>query len=288
MKVTENQKKEVKAKGCLFNRDSEDEFNVRIITENGVLTAEQTVCAARAAERFGAGTLTLTTRMTVELPGVKYENIEPLREFIAGCGLKTGGTGDRIRPVTACKGTTCIYGQIDTQAIAKKIHDTYFWQTEELPHKFKIAIGGCPNNCAKPDLNDFGLIGQSRPHIDTDLCRKCGKCERTCKMNAIRREGEEIVTDEDKCNFCGHCIRICPFSAISASEHGVKIVIGGKWGRQRRPATELPGIYTVDEAAEILGKTIAVFRKYGEKKERFSDMINRIGEETVRDEIVQN
>ena len=29
----------------------------------------------------------------------------------------------------------------------------------KLPHKFKIAVGGCRNNCVKPDLNDIGIIG---------------------------------------------------------------------------------------------------------------------------------
>ena len=36
----------------------------------------------------------------------------------------------------------------------RAIHDV------KLPHKFKIAVGGCPNNCVKPDLNDLGVIGQ--------------------------------------------------------------------------------------------------------------------------------
>ena len=33
-----------------------------------------------------------------------------------------------------------------------------------LPHKFKIAVGGCPNNCVKPDLNDLGIVGQRVPN----------------------------------------------------------------------------------------------------------------------------
>ena len=32
-------------------------------------------------------------------------------------------------------------------------------------HKFKIAVGGCPNNCVKPDLNDLGIIGQMVPKL---------------------------------------------------------------------------------------------------------------------------
>ena len=28
-----------------------------------------------------------------------------------------------------------------------------------LPAKFKIGVGGCPNNCVKPTLNDIGIVG---------------------------------------------------------------------------------------------------------------------------------
>ena len=35
----------------------------------------------------------------------------------------------------------------------------------KLPHKFKIAVGGCPNNCVKPNLNDLGIIGQRVPEF---------------------------------------------------------------------------------------------------------------------------
>ena len=45
-----------------------------------------------------------------------------------------------------------------------------------LPHKFKIAVGGCPNNCVKPNLNDVGIIGQRIPVVDTDMCKGCKKC----------------------------------------------------------------------------------------------------------------
>ena len=41
----------------------------------------------------------------------------------------------------------------------------------KLPHKFKIAVGGCPNNCVKPNLNDLGIIGQRIPHFKAELCK---------------------------------------------------------------------------------------------------------------------
>lgn len=67
-------------------------------------------CLADAAEKFGNGNLTFTTRLTVEVQGIPYENIEAFREFIAKEGLTTGGTGPKVRPIVSCKGTTCQYG----------------------------------------------------------------------------------------------------------------------------------------------------------------------------------
>ncbi len=49
----------------------------------------------------------------------------------------------------------------------------------------------------------------------------------------------------------------------------------------RRPANELDGIYSVEEAMEILEKVLLVYRKFGNEKERFGDMIDRIGFENV-------
>ena len=66
--------------------------------------------------------MTFTTRMTVELPGIAYEDIEPFRDFVAQEGMVTGGTGAKVRPVVACKGTSCVFGLYDTQALAKEIH----------------------------------------------------------------------------------------------------------------------------------------------------------------------
>ena len=50
----------------------------------------------------------------MELPGIPYEKIEDFKAFIAKEGMVTGGTGSRVRPVVACKGTTCVFGLYDT------------------------------------------------------------------------------------------------------------------------------------------------------------------------------
>ena len=172
--MTAEEKKALKGEGFLCNRDGA-RFNGRVITGNGVITAEHLAAVAEAAQRYGNGQVALTSRMTLEIMGIPYEHIEPLKAELAQAGLETGGTGAKVRPVVACKGTVCVFGLIDTQALGQELHERFYkgWRQVKLPHKFKIAVGGCPNNCVKPDLNDIGIEGQRVPEFHSDLCRGC-------------------------------------------------------------------------------------------------------------------
>ena len=145
----------VKGLGFLFDKRTQDRFNARVITRNGKVTAEENRAITEAAELYGTGEIAMTSRLTVEIQGVPYDNVEPLREHLAKAGLETGGTGSKVRPVVSCKGTTCQYGLIDTFELSEEIHERFYrgYHNVMLPHKFKIAVGGCPNNCVKPDLN---------------------------------------------------------------------------------------------------------------------------------------
>ena len=132
----------------------------------------------------------MTTRLTVEIQGIPYRNVDALIQFLAMAGLETGGTGSKVRPIVSCKGTTCQYGLIDAYSVSEEIHERFYkgYRDVKLPHKFKIAVGGCPNNCVKPNLNDLGIIGQKVPVLNTDKCRGCKVCsvERSCPMKAVK------------------------------------------------------------------------------------------------------
>ena len=90
--------KSLKALGFLNNRGT-DLFNGRVITVNGKITAAQAKVIAEAAETYGNGDVEFTTRLTVEVRGIHFDNIEPFRQYIAKAGLETGGTGSLVRPV---------------------------------------------------------------------------------------------------------------------------------------------------------------------------------------------
>ena len=162
--MTTEEIKALKGHGWLLNKGS-DTFSARVVTVNGKMTTEQMQALAAAAQKFGRGELTLTSRMSVEVPGVPATKIEAFETELAAVGLSVGGTGPRVRSVVACKGTLCPHGLIDTFSLAEKIHRRFYegWHDVALPAKFKIGVGGCPNNCVKPTLNDVGIVGAVLP-----------------------------------------------------------------------------------------------------------------------------
>lgn len=284
--VSPEEVKRVKGMGFLQDKRYPDVFNARVITRNGKITAEQHRAIAEACEKFGSGEVTMTVRLTLEIQGVKYENIQPLIDFLAAHGLYTGGTGKRVRPVVSCKGTTCQYGLIDTFALSEKMHIRFYEEMRgvALPHKFKIAVGGCPNNCVKPDLNDLGVIGQRIPTVYLDKCRGCKKCrvEAACPIHVAHVESGKVVIDPASCNHCGRCRNQCPFGAVADYVNGYKIYIGGRWGKRVAQGRALSKIFTTEEEVmAVTERAIELFRTQGIDGERFADTVARIGFENV-------
>lgn len=292
LKVTQEEEKKVKGLGFLRNKGT-DNFSGRVITINGKITVAQQKCIAEAAEKFGNGNVLFTTRLTIECPGIPYDKIEDFREYIAKEGLVTGGTGSKVRPVVSCKGTTCQYGLIDTYALSEDIHETFYngYKDIRLPHKFKIAVGGCPNNCVKPDLNDLGVIGQLIPHFDKKLCKGCKKCTvvEACPMDATQISDGILSINEEICNNCGRCIAKCNFNAIEIGQIGYKIYIGGRWGKHINQGKSLNKVFTdKKEVMHVIEKTILLYKEQGKTGERLAATIERIGFENVEAQLLSH
>ena len=289
--VSPEEETRVKALGFLRDKTTLDRFNGRVITRNGKITADEARTIAEAAELFGSGEVTMTSRLTMEIQGVPFDNIEPLREYLMQAGLETGGTGSKVRPVVSCKGTTCQYGLIDTFGLSEEIHERFFhgYSDVKLPHKFKIAVGGCPNNCVKPDLNDLGIIGQRIPQVDMEKCRGCKICrvEKNCPINVAKVVDGKIVIDENSCNHCGRCIGKCPFNAFEDYTNGYRIYIGGRWGKKVAQGRYLEKVFTdKEEVLSVVEKAILLFREQGITGERFADTVARIGFENVQEQLL--
>jgi dissimilatory sulfite reductase (desulfoviridin) alpha/beta subunit len=58
-------------------------------------------------------------------------------------------------------------------------------------------------SCAKPQDNDFGIMGTTKPETLEENCVSCGRCEKVCKMGAISVKEEKARIVREKCVLCG-------------------------------------------------------------------------------------
>ncbi|MBQ8402789.1 MAG: 4Fe-4S binding protein, partial [Clostridia bacterium] len=236
---------------------------------------------SQCARLYGSGNVLITSRQGAEIPGIPFERIPEAEAFLESRSLAFGGTGAKVRPVTACKGTTCVYGNIDTLRLAGELHQRFYvgYRNVNLPHKFKIGVGGCPNSCMKPSLNDVGIEGSKMIAFDSEKCHACGKCgvAEGCPVKAVVKNGKAVYNAE-KCIRCGLCTGKCPFGAIPAEAASVcTIYVGGTWGKHPRIGTPLSRQVPEADAADLVEKVFLWYRENGFVKERLGAAIDRVG-----------
>jgi len=283
--LTNEQITSVKGRGFLRNRGT-DCFSGRIVTVAGLFTPDQLYAIAECSEKYGNGKVIFTARLAAEIVGIPFDKIPEAEAFMAERGLYFGGTGAKVRPITACKGTTCVYGNIDTQALAKVIYDKFYigMRDVKLPHKFKIGVGGCPNSCMKPSLNDVGVEGCRAFSFDSELCRGCKKCvvAESCPTKAVSVVNGKAVIDTSKCTSCGVCVGKCPFGAVPKEAASVcRVFVGGTWGKTQRMGTLLNSVYSADEVPSVIEKVMLWYKENGYVKERLGATVDRIGTDAL-------
>ncbi len=107
------------AKGC---------FSLRVAVVGGNLTAENIKTIAEVAEEYGHGYVHMTSRQGIEIPFIKVEDINVVKQKLADGGVGTGVCGPRVRTITARQGSEiCPSGCIDTYTLAKELDERYFW-----------------------------------------------------------------------------------------------------------------------------------------------------------------
>ena len=292
MSVTKDQITSVKGRGFLLNRGTEC-FSGRVVTVGGLFTPAELKAIAECAEQFGSGKVIFTSRLAAEIVGIPFDRIPEAEAFMAQRDLHFGGTGAKVRPVTACKGTTCVYGNIDTQALAKVVYDRFYigMGDVKLTHKFKIGIGGCPNSCMKPSLNDVGVEGCKQFTFDSELCHGCKKCAvaQNCPSKAVSVVDGKAVIDQSKCTSCGVCVGKCPFGAVPKEAKSVcRVYVGGTWGKKQRMGTLLRDTFTEAEIPDVIEKVMLWFKENAYVKERLGAAIDRLGSDTLEAALATN
>lgn len=281
--VNAQRQKELKALGFLLQNDKEH-FAVRLLSKAGNFTVEELRNIAMLAEKYGRGYVGETTRLQVEIPWIKDEDVEKFMEEAKRLGLKHGGTGQKVRPLVACKGTVCLHGNIDTQGICKQLEEKYFGT--DTPHKCKMGVVGCANNCAKANINDIGILGRTVPEFNLDKCVGCGLCVKSCRQKALEVVDKKVVHNKDLCVDCGECVRVCKLQAATAKEKGAEIFVGGRFGRAIRIGDSLGKIFKEEDIIPQVDKIMEYYRKVGNKGERISGVMDRIGKDKFIEEVL--
>ncbi|MFH0940080.1 MAG: 4Fe-4S binding protein [Planctomycetota bacterium] len=267
----------LKAVGLIKQKDP-GLFSVRLRVVGGRMESDHLAVLAAIARKYGRGHVHLTTRQGVEIPYVRLEDVDAMRADLTACGMELGVGGARVRTITACQGATCTHGLIDPQTLAVKI-DRLVYGRGGLPHKFKIAITGCPNACIKPLENDLGIMGLARKVFLPERCTLCKLCIRACPVaGTLAVENGRLACHAETCIACGTCVATCPTGAWELTGAGYALFVGGKMGKRPRLANRLR--LEVDTEEHVLRIVLTVLDWYvanGHKGERFGDTLDRVG-----------
>lgn len=273
-------------KGGFMRQKQKNNFSLRLRVVGGNLTAAQLAKIAEVAEKYGDGHVHLTSRQSVEIPFIKLDQIDEVKNALAEGGVEPGVCGPRVRTVTACQGEAiCPLGCIDTYTLAKELDARYF--ARELPHKFKFGITGCQNNCLKAEENDIGIKGAIKVKWREKDCINCKVCKPACREGAITITDGKISVDDSKCNFCGRCVKSCPTEAWDTI-HGYIVSFGGLFGNAIcKGETIIPFIENKEKLMKICDTAVQFFDDNAKPSERFRFTIDRVGKEKFAEKIME-
>lgn len=278
---------------------------LRIRVPGGSLPAKLLPLLQEIAERFGNGSLHITTRQGFEIPGIPFARItevnkllEPLIEELEnkigveidrpGQGYPAAGT----RNVVSCIGNrVCTNAVFDTTALAKEIEAIIY---PNNPH-VKIAVTGCPNDCVKVHMHDLGVIGQVEPIYDAGRCIGCQACVKNCSKvstGALAFENYKVKRDASRCIGCGECVLKCPTAAWTRGGQYYRVVVMGRTGKKNpRLAAGFLEWAERDGILKLCANLYDYIDKYIDRslpKEHVGYILDRTGYPVFREELLKD
>ncbi len=124
----------------------------------GETTPGELRALAEIAEKYQVPTVHITGGQRIDFLGIKKETLPKMWGDLSKAGFVSGHAyGKAVRTVKTCVGQTwCRFGTQDSTSMGIQM-EKLTWGSW-MPHKFKMAVSGCPRNCAEATIKDLGVV----------------------------------------------------------------------------------------------------------------------------------
>jgi len=124
----------------------------------GLTSSKELRAIADVVDKFEVPLVKVTGGQRLDLFGIKKEDLPAVWADLNAAGMVSGHAyGKSLRTVKTCVGSDwCRFGTQDSTGLGVTLEKATW--ASWMPHKFKIAVSGCPRNCAEATIKDFGVI----------------------------------------------------------------------------------------------------------------------------------
>lgn len=124
----------------------------------GMCTSDQLRAIADVADKYAVPTMKVTGGQRIDMFGIQKEQLPAMWKDLSAAGFVSGHAyGKAMRTVKTCVGSEwCRFGTQDSTGLGVKLEELTWGSW--MPHKFKLAVSGCPRNCAEATIKDIGVV----------------------------------------------------------------------------------------------------------------------------------
>ena len=194
MSDAEAKKKDILDKGAIVQRDRRTyaitpRIPCGLITDFNILRK-----IADVAEKYGAQAIKVTSAQRIAIIGIEEDKIDAVW---ADLGMEPGmASGLCMRGVKACPGNQfCVLGTQDSLGLGLKLEARF--AHIPLPNKMKMAVSGCPLDCAESHVRDIGVVGTKKGYT-LELGGSAGASPRLADTVATKLTAEEVEAAIDR------------------------------------------------------------------------------------------
>ncbi|WFE53287.1 nitrite reductase large subunit NirB [Micromonospora sp. WMMD1155] len=166
-------------------------FSVVPQIKGGVTTPAQLRRIAEVAEKYSVPLVKITGGQRLDLLGIRKEDLPGVW---ADLDMPSGyAYGKSFRTVKTCVGSDfCRFGVGDSTALGIAIEDRF--KGIEGPGKMKLAVTGCPRNCAEAYVKDLGVVAIDGGRWEIYVGGAAGAHVRKGDLLAVVDSPDEVIT----------------------------------------------------------------------------------------------